>query len=1237
MPANRRRLIALAAQGRGARSISDSGGSLRLHGRRPGRCAAACARAGRTAPGRAAVGRAALALLAAAALACGLAAAPRATGPLDRSAARKTPWFVEEADASRLVVVVEAGAPLWQPLDERSGLYDLEGFDARDELAGAPVPSLRLLVAVPPRGDVVVGAASEGLRALPRSTDELARAGDPGSDGEGWLDADASGRVQYRPPSWHGDQRLVALRVRPVWLDPAGRLSSVERLRIRLGFDAGDAAATGREVPSPPFPPRMAWPEPAATAAGEVARGDAGLVNPGQARLWQRVAVPPPARLAGRGEGFETATSPWLRLEVRKRGVYRLTTADLSAAGIDPSGVDPEALRLFCGPAGVIPEAVDFLDLPDWMEPCALLVEDDGDHRWDAQTGVYFLANGPDGWRDDLGLPDVGEGDRYYAHPYSASFTYWLCWGGDWSDAPLRMRALDADPGTLDLLEEADQRLHFGRNAFYDSRPRQMGGAWPRYFQHSVSASEAEIGASVVATLPGVVPEAGARLRVSLWGASWGVDGLNNDHWARIRVNGALFDEAWWEGVARRDIAGTLAVAPPTAQVSLYVPQRYDAAQARIGDKVYLDWVEVDYRRSLATASDSLDFFASAAEAGSRGFRVTGLSRQDGWLLLDAGDAREPTRLLPRIAARGPGYAAEFRVQPAGEETHLVLLRADRAARPDVVEVRTPPVESLRGRTAAVDYLIVTAPELRPAAEALAAHRRLHFYGEQGDTLVPAEVAVVEIGQVFDEFAWGQRDPAALRNFLAYARRFWTGGAPAGRLSHALFFGDASEDPRNYRGGAARDLVPSYESYEWVYQLSQSWIPGFWGDDWFALLDGPGDRGLDLAVGRLPAASLAQATIMVDKIIRAETEPPPGPWKTRMIFAADDVCQGNEVDNIGYAHMVQTESLTRLGVPAGTTLEKLYLYEYGSECRYERKPQATADLLAAIERGALLFNFVGHGSEIQLADERLLDNSSIAGLANTHRPFLMITASCAVGRFTHGGAGLALQALRMPSAGALGVVSASSSASSAYNYTLNLLLLQQLFADGDLLRPRSFGAAMRRAKTLNARDNDRRYNLLGDPGSRFLMPAHALALRLEDVPGVPAGADTLIRGAPATLRGRVLDPGGATAVDFQGTVELRVLDSDIHRSPVPSIPSRDYRLPGARIFSGTATVTGGEFSCPFFVPTALRTGARGAAGIQAYALAGGSGGTADATGALAGLFIPEKREPAPGDTLGPVI
>jgi len=94
---------------------------------------------------------------------------------------------------------------------------------------------------------------------------------------------------------------------------------------------------------------------------------------------------------------------------------------------------------------------------------------------------------------------------------------------------------------------------------------------------------------------------------------------------------------------------------------------------------------------------------------------------------------------------------------------------------------------------------------------------------------------------------------------------------------------------------------------------------------------------------------------------------------------------------------------------------------------------------------------------------------------------------------------------------------------------------------------------------------------------------------------------------------------------------VRVYDS----SPVRPMGNtgQTYFLTGAPIFRGEADIQGGTGILRFRVPSALRTGIRGPAGLYAYAAATDR----DALGAKPALSVPEREAPAGTDRDGPRI
>jgi hypothetical protein len=145
--------------------------------------------------------------------------------------------------------------------------------------------------------------------------------------------------------------------------------------------------------------------------------------------------------------------------------------------------------------------------------------------------------------------------------------------------------------------------------------------------------------------------------------------------------------------------------------------------------------------------------------------------------------------------------------------------------------------------------VIITHASLEQEALRLAAFRRARGLS----------TAVIDVEDIYDELRFGAKDPAAIRELLALARRSWR-RAPR----WVLFLGDASFDPRNYLGHGDADLVPTGTAATELMETAS--------DD--SLADFDGDGVPELAVGRLPARTAAEAALMVSKTIAYEQAGP---------------------------------------------------------------------------------------------------------------------------------------------------------------------------------------------------------------------------------------------------------------------------------------------------------------------------------------------------------------------------
>ena len=130
--------------------------------------------------------------------------------------------------------------------------------------------------------------------------------------------------------------------------------------------------------------------------------------------------------------------------------------------------------------------------------------------------------------------------------------------------------------------------------------------------------------------------------------------------------------------------------------------------------------------------------------------------------------------------------------------------------------------------------------------------------------------------------ATGLTTPQAIRDFLTYAYENWTPPAP----QYVLIVGDHTYDYKNNSGGAVDNFVPTWLAFT-------DYMGETVTDEYFARISG-GDAVPDLYIGRLPAASPAQAAVMVQKILDYEQAPNTKTWQKDILLVADNQTEDYE-------------------------------------------------------------------------------------------------------------------------------------------------------------------------------------------------------------------------------------------------------------------------------------------------------------------------------------------------------
>ncbi len=948
-------------------------------------------------------------------------------------------------------------------------------------------------------------------------------------------------------------------------------------------------------------------------------------------------------------------TNHWVRLDVRANGPVRLTGAELSGMGVPVTSVDPDKLRLYRGGGMALDldPTVPDQDQADrvGLTEVAIEVTGDQDQEWNLDDELRFYAVATSAWRDRF--PGPAPRLDFYDHPFADHATYWLTWedartASNLPGNPLRMVHDSAAPTGGPEVASARIRLHREKQLLDQAGLFQDNWAWDNFvyssrqdtfsLRHPVAGSGARFVVDIRGAFYAYRADYPFRAEVWLNGDSAGKATLdfisgdpgdsdrnqNDPDSLRVRVVGSSGDIH--DGLNNLTLSNASQPSGDYAKQALAL----DSFDISYRADLVLDPGRGEMEPIFATSEPGLDTAPFDIRIG-----VPGGGDIHVW---DVTDPAQP-RILSGLRDLGDpevhrvGYAL-----PDAADHQLALFR-DGAFLAVTGGVVAQP-RDLRAAPTDYDHLTVYAPGFALAGDALAAYRATAISGNSQ----PA-AAAVSAQDIYDSFAGGQKDPHAIRNYLK-----WVYEQSGHRLRYACFIGNASRDYRNYLGHPVGqglyDFLPTeIKTVFPQYPQSGTSAAAYAADDGLVSFDAAGSNPEDypdLACGRLPVATANEAMDLVTRIISYDGNPEPGPWRNRVVFAADDANRpetGSKPSSGETYHTTQADYLTENEIPLSLDVTKIYgvAYSFPSPSS-NSKPKMRQDINAAMNAGTTIFNYTGHGAEDNLADEQVFQSRDIPNLFNGMQRLVFIAFSCDVGVFDSPNRwSMAEQFLTSSNGGAIASISASQVSYSISNNRLSTSFYAQLFPGLRVDPDQSLGSALEQAKGMMISDGDisnsQHFNLMGDPALSLPNPPDILTF-------APGGADTLRAGTRQTI---IMSPIGSYPPQPGDTYDVRVEDSEFDQAftvynysgtPIQST----YRRKGTTIFRGTGVDQTMTLEVPFMNPVQFRYGDEArirmivsGAGISRVGVArvssvrGGGAVSSDVTGPRIDLSFADNR------------
>ncbi|MBX3053496.1 MAG: hypothetical protein KF753_18615 [Caldilineaceae bacterium] len=851
------------------------------------------------------------------------------------------------SDASRLLVELTSPAPSLHETVLDGAIYtrvDIAGLSA----AGAPgaphLPAYGRLIALPP-------GASASLRVLIDDS-ETVRLSLPvmpvptqlvNPDPDQLLPSSAG--LVYTPDSalyishtlypaaaaslgevsdWRG-QRVARLQLNPIQYNPvSGELLVHRRLRVAIRFDGGQITRTAT---------------PADPIFGKVR--DGLLLNADEADNWRtRPAPGPTPRRAG-------ADQPWYKLSLTDMGLYALTCADLTAAGIDLTALPLDSVQLFHGG-------------PDGDE-IALTVQDSGEvNHCDGNDSLRFWGQAIDNKYTDVNV-------------------YWLTHG---AATGLRMASRAAQPGGT-TVTTTTTRLRLEQNRYYAPHMPRLEG-YEHWFWDLLSTTNPSYSATRTYTF---TLEAGATVN----SFTPALAGYTGSHRTQLWFNGSQLSQHDWSGTVLLQPTHSL---PPGLVISgtnaISITESYPGSSL-----IVVDHLDLSGSRPLLAQNDRLAFSAPGPgfwRYSARGFDTPAIA------LLDITDPPRPVRVT------GPEIATPC---PCGLAFAEAVTITARYAAIGVRDVRSPlslePVgmNRLRSPARGADYILISPAAFLPVLTPLVDLR----------TAQGLRVVIADIQDIYNEFNGGIADPIAIRTFLAWAYANWQAPAPAYALLVGDGHYDPKGyclTPGYCLNGI--DTPPDSSRIPPYLRLVDPWIGETAADAQLVAFNDANSLPF-LALGRLPVNSLAETETVVAKIVAYEQNPTPGAWRFHLAFVADNAYASNgQLDPAGqfWALSDGIADNPQFVLPS-LSVDKLYLNlcdpAIYAHCNlpdppYTSGPLLTAALVDAFNSGRVLINYIGHASISTWAGGPVIfRTSNLAQLSNAGKLPLMLDMTCFTGYY----------------------------------------------------------------------------------------------------------------------------------------------------------------------------------------------------------------------------------------------
>jgi hypothetical protein len=852
------------------------------------------------------------------------------------------------------------------------------------------------------------------------------------------------------------------------------------------------------------------------------------------------------------------ASGDWFRFYVEKSGVYKISKDFLKSLGFNVN-VDPRKIKIY-GNGGRMLPLLNSTNYPNDLAENAIQFIGESDGVFNDNDFILFYAEGIDNWNEE---------SQTNSNLFASKSYYYVTVTGDLGKR-IENFTQPTQAATLNITTFDDYQFH-------EADLINIVRAGRQWFGEAFNINDVQ---EFTFEVPNIVTSIPANLKVTVGSNAY------NATTFKVESNGQLVGNINLSALSpgsgtELNIASLPANTTIAAANSIKIKLTYDNAGVP-SSNAYLDNIILRSKRNLTGYGKQFRFQYNGTNtlSGIASYQFNSASGiSNVW---DITDIYNVTNIDNTNQSNFSFKASlgDTRKYIAIDYADLYTPLKENSTRVANQNLKGTIFKNSQGIFQDIDYLIVTPAFLKPQADKLAT-----FHSNYSRL----NVKTVTLESIYEEFSSGKQDIAAIRNFIKYI--YFNASDPSKRIKYVNLFGDASFDYKN-RIPNNSNIVPIYHALNSTSGGEASYT----SDDFFGYMDPTEGNiayffgGIDIAVGRMLVSTNTQAEEMVNKVFEYNDLKSYGNWRNYYVAISDDSDKSSDAS----LQFRQNQLADRIVLEKPfINLKKVLLDSYVQETSAggNRYPKAREDIFNAFEKGALVFNYLGHGGEDGLTGERIWEKSDGQNLSNQYKYPLFITITCDFSRFDNPYRPTAGEYTYWnPKGGAISMVTTTRSIGQGSAEFFNDKLSEYLFSYGSN-QYTSIAEALRLAKNSNPSSSSNVVFYIGDPALMLAIPKPKIRLtKVNDIP-VSGAIPDFQSLAYVKLAGEVTDENNNLLPTYNGELAINIFDKNIIKTTFNNdgnSPSINFNTLGETIFRGNATVVNGQFEFGFVVPRDIK-------------------------------------------------